>query len=204
MASQAAAERRGAGLAGNANPGPERRLTSRMGRVLETSDPATLLASLARNIPGAIYRCALDRDWTMQLIGEEIERITGYPAEDFVESRVRTFVSLIHVEDRDRVERTVWEAVQAGRPFELEYRVVTASGEERWVLERGCAVGGGRQEWLDGIIFDITERRRFEEAARRASWPRPAGASCTRATRLAAGSSAICTTAPSSPSSARS
>jgi PAS domain S-box-containing protein len=139
-----------------------------MGRALETSDPATLLLSLTRNIPGAIYRCALDRDWTMQLIGEEVERITGYPAEDFVESRCRTFVSLIHVEDRDRVEQTVWEAVEAGRPFELEYRVVTASGEVRWVLERGCAVRGGRQEWLDGIIFDITERRRFEETARRA------------------------------------
>jgi PAS domain S-box-containing protein len=139
-----------------------------MGGALETSDPATLLVSLARNIPGAIYRCALDRDWTMQLIGEEIERITGYPAEDFVENRRRTFVSLIHVEDRDRVERTVWEAVQAGRPFELEYRVVTASGEERWVLERGCAIRGDRQEWLDGIIFDITERRRFEETARHA------------------------------------
>jgi PAS domain S-box-containing protein len=139
-----------------------------MGRALETSDPATLLASLARNIPGAIYRCALDRDWTMQLIGEEVERITGYPAEDFVENRRRTFASLIHVEDRDRVEQTVWEAVRAGRPFELEYRVVTATGEERWVLERGCAVRGGRQEWLDGIIFDITERRRFEETARRA------------------------------------
>jgi PAS fold len=66
------------------------------------------------------------------------------------------------------VEQTVWEAVRAGRPFELEYRVLTASGDERWVLERGCAVRGGRQEWLDGIIFDITERRRFEETARRA------------------------------------
>jgi PAS domain S-box-containing protein len=143
-------------------------LTSRTGRVLETSDPATLLVSLARNIPGAIYRCALDRDWTMHLIGEEIERITGYPAEDFVENRRRTFVSLIHVEDREHVERTVWDAVRAGRPFELEYRVVTASGDERWVLERGCAVRGDREEWLDGIIFDITERRRFEEAARRA------------------------------------
>ena len=139
-----------------------------MGRVPETSDPATLLASLARNIPGAIYRCSLDSDWTMHLIGEEIERITGYPAEDFVENRRRTFVSLIHVDDRDHVERSVWEAVEAGRPFELEYRVVTASGEVRWVLERGCAVRGGRQEWLDGIIFDITERRRFEEAARHA------------------------------------
>jgi PAS domain S-box-containing protein len=147
---------------------PERRLMSRMGRALETSDPATLLASLARNIPGAIYRCALDHDWTMHLIGEEIERITGYPPEDFIENRRRTFASLIHIEDRDRVEETVWEAVRAGRPFELEYRVLSASGDVRWVLERGCAVRGGQQEWLDRIIFDITERHRFEEAARHA------------------------------------
>jgi PAS domain S-box-containing protein len=139
-----------------------------MASVLETSDPATLLLSLTRNIPGAIYRCALDRDWTMHLIGEEIERITGYPPDDFVENRRRTFASLIHVDDREHVERTVWEAVEAGRQFELEYRVLTASGEERWVLERGCAVRGGDQEWLDGIIFDITDRRRFEETARRA------------------------------------
>jgi signal transduction histidine kinase len=139
-----------------------------MARLLETSDPATLLVSLTRNIPGAIYRCALDPDWTMHVIGEEIERITRYPADDFVANRRRTFGSLIAVEDRERVRRTVWEAVEAGRPFELEYRVVTALGEERWVLERGCAVQGDHQEWLDGIIFDITERRRFEEAARRA------------------------------------
>ena len=64
-------------------------MTSRMGRAVQTSDPATLLVSLTRNIPGAIYRCALDRDWTMQMIGEEVERITGYPAQDFVESRRR-------------------------------------------------------------------------------------------------------------------
>ena len=92
---------------------------------------------------------------------------TSDPA-TLVQSRRRTFVSLIHIEDRGRVEQTVSEAVQAGRPFELEYRVVTASGDERWVLERGCAVQRGRQEWLDGIIFDITERRRSEETARRA------------------------------------
>src|SRR3954470_12446702 len=139
-----------------------------MATVLETSDRAALLQSLARNIPGAIYRCALDRDWTMFLIGDEIERMTGYPAADFVENRTRTYMSLIHVDDRDRVERDVWAAVEAGRAFELEYRVVTSLGEVRWVLERGCAVQGHEREWLDGIIFDITDRRRAEERARRA------------------------------------
>src|SRR3954451_9662790 len=139
-----------------------------MTRPLEAPDSATLLASLAQNVPGAIYRCALDANWTMHLIGDEIERITGYPADDFVENRVRSFMSLIHPDDRERVERAVWDAIEGDRQFELEYRVRTAAGDYRWVLERGCAVRGHEREWLDGIIFDITDRRRAEERARRA------------------------------------
>jgi PAS domain S-box-containing protein len=136
--------------------------------VLDTPDVETLLASLARNIPGAIYRCELDPNWTMHLIGDEIEQITGYPASDFVHNRIRSYGSLIHLDDREHVERAVREAVDAGRPYELEYRLVTASGGERWVLERGCAAVGRERDWLDGIIFDVTDRRRFEETARRA------------------------------------
>jgi PAS domain S-box-containing protein len=135
---------------------------------LAAPDASTLLGSVARNIPGAIYRCALDVHWTMHFISDAIERITGYPPDDFVANRRRTYMSLIHPDDRDRVERDVWEAIEAGRQFELEYRVVAASGDERWVLERGCAVHGHEREWLDGIIFDISDRRRFEEMARRA------------------------------------
>ena len=139
-----------------------------MTKPLATPDPASLLASLTRNVPGAIYRCTLDSDWTMHLIGDEIERITGYPAADFIENRRRTYMSLVHPRDHRRVEREVWVAVAADRPYELEYRVRTAAGDYRWVLERGCAVDGHEREWLDGIIFDITDRRRAEERARRA------------------------------------
>jgi PAS domain S-box-containing protein len=139
-----------------------------MTKPLATPDPASLLASLTRNVPGAIYRCNLDSDWTMHLIGDEIERITGYPAADFIDNRRRTYMSLVHPNDHRRVEREVWVAVEADRPYELEYRIRTADGDYRWVLERGCAVEGHEREWLDGIIFDITDRRRAEERARRA------------------------------------
>src|SRR5204862_76696 len=52
-------------------------------------------------------------------------------------------------------------------PFALEYRLITADGEERWVLDRGHLVhGAGGRRWCDGAIFDITERRAAEEALR--------------------------------------
>ena len=126
------------------------------------------LRALMANVPGAIYRCAPDRDWTMELISDEIERISGYPPEDFIDSTSRTFASVIHPDDRQRVEDAVFEACAAGRPFVLEYRIQRADGDERWVLERGQLVHGTRgRTWLDGAIFDISARREAEEERRR-------------------------------------
>jgi len=125
------------------------------------------LRSLVENIPGAVYRCACDADWTMQWISDEIGTISGFPASDFVDSSVRSFASVIHPDDREQVERNVTEAVDAARPFSLEYRICRADGETRWVLERGQAQDAADgKRWLDGAIFDITARRAAEEALR--------------------------------------
>ena len=126
-----------------------------------------LFRSLVANIPGALYRCACDSDWTMEWLSDEIETISGYPAHEFIGSATRTFASVIHPDDRAEVERLVLEGVDAGRPFTLEYRIQRRDGEVRWVLERGQAQesGDGRR-WLDGAIFDITARRAAEQALR--------------------------------------
>ena len=126
-----------------------------------------LLRSLVANIPGAVYRCDCDADWTMLWLSDEIETISGYPANEFIQSRVRTFASVIHPDDREQVERSVMDAVEAGRPYTLEYRIVRRDGGERWVLERGQAqASGDGRSWLDGAIFDITARRAAEQALR--------------------------------------
>ncbi len=136
-------------------------------RAARLRESETLLRSLVANIPGAVYRCACDEDWTMLWLSDEIEQITGYPAHEFIHSSVRTFASVIHPDDREQVERWVMDAVDAGRPFTLEYRVQRPDGSVRWVLERGQAqdAGDGRS-WLDGAIFDITARRAAEQALR--------------------------------------
>ena len=130
-------------------------------------DPESLLRSLMENVPGAIYRCEIDADWTMLGIGDDIERITGYPAADFIESSTRSFSSIIHPEDLERVHEECRVAVAADRPFALEYRIARVTGGWRWILDRGVrTVDRGGHEWLDGIIFDITERRAAEQALR--------------------------------------
>ena len=127
--------------------------------------------TLLLNIPGAMYRCAAKSNWDMEFISDNIETISGYPASDFIESRVRTFASVIHPEDRQAVELGVDEALGRREPFILEYRITRADGRVAWVYEKGQGVFGpdGEVLWLDGAIFDITERKLLQqELARQA------------------------------------
>jgi PAS domain S-box-containing protein len=128
-------------------------------RRVEPDERDRELAAIVANVPGAIYRCALDADWTMAVISDEIERISGYPAADFVGSARRTFGSIIHPDDREEVDRAVRAATSADRPFALEYRIVRADGTTAWVLERGQQVVGEDGACLHGVIFDVTERK---------------------------------------------
>jgi PAS domain S-box-containing protein len=126
------------------------------------------LAALIANVPGAIYRCALDADWTMAVISDEIERISGYPPADFIGNQTRTFASIIHPDDQADVDCEVRAATTEDRPYGLEYRIVRADGEVAWVLDRGQRVGDPESEApLHGVIFDITERKHAEELLRR-------------------------------------
>ena len=140
-------------------------ITERVQALEDLSVSEERFRTLLSNIPGAMYRCDLDSDWDMQFISDNIEAISGYPASDFIRSNVRTFASIIHPDDRQTVEQVVGEAVARGEPYILEYRIVGADGGIRWVYEKGQGVFGteGKVLWLDGAIFDVTERKLLQE-----------------------------------------
>ncbi|MBD0393340.1 MAG: PAS domain-containing protein, partial [Microcoleus sp. C1-bin4] len=120
--------------------------------------------SLVENIPGAIYRCLCDAEWTMVFISDEIEAISGYPAGDFISNNRLSFASIIHEADTEMVDRQVSAAVESKQPYYLEYRIVRADGAVRWMSERGRPTYNleGLVLWLDGAIFDITDRQQAD------------------------------------------
>src|SRR3954471_1045726 len=136
-------------------------------RAAEQRSNDALLRALIINVPGAIYRSAWHAGHTMELISDEIERISGYPPANFLASARRTILSLVHPDDADGVRLAI-ELTTEDEPFGLEYRILHADGSVRWVLDRGQLVRGtGDRLWMDGVIFDITERRAAEAALRR-------------------------------------
>lgn len=68
----------------------------------------------------------------------------------------------IHPDDRERVAQQMLAALEGGR-LEVEYRIVRAGGEVRWLLDRGLRVDDPSGVRVDGLSRDITERRRAEE-----------------------------------------
>ena len=111
-------------------------------RAAQQRSDDTLLRALMVNVPGAIYRSAWHADHTLALISDEIERISGYPPENFIASAKRTIMSIVHPDDRERVMKEVARAEADDGAFVVEYRIVRADGDVRWVLDRGQLVRG--------------------------------------------------------------
>jgi PAS domain S-box-containing protein len=127
-------------------------------------------SSLVSNIPGVVYRCNMDEDWTMLFISDEIERLSGYPASDFLDG-TRNFSSIMHPDDIDRIWKNTVTALEDKASYTHEYRVIDTEGKTHWVLAKGRAMYNeeGLPEYLDGTIFDVTEKREAEAGFRKLS-----------------------------------
>jgi PAS domain S-box-containing protein len=141
-------------------------ITARKNSDLALTESEARFRGLVGNIPGAVFRCDIDSDWTMEFLSDAIEELVGYPSSDFIDNRVRTFASVVHPDDRARLEADVSSSLEGGRPYTTDYRVLHSDGSVRYVIERGQAVtaANGRVR-LDGAIFDVTDRR-LEEIER--------------------------------------
>jgi PAS domain S-box-containing protein len=118
------------------------------------------LSTLLSNLPGMAYRCLNRPDWPMDFISEGSLDLTGYSAAELTGNARVTYADLIHPDDRERVWRDVQDAIDLGQPFRMNYRISTADGAEKWVLEQGRGVTDDRDhvQAIEGIIIDVTDR----------------------------------------------
>lgn len=135
-------------------------------RALETS------AEVINSSPVIVFRWRPDSAWTVEFVSPNVER-WGYQPESLLSGQI-PFEKLVHPEDLVRVTAEVKDYSASGTTsFSLSYRIVTASGETRWVDDRTQVVRDDRGEViaLQGTLADITETRlaltRLEESEQR-------------------------------------
>lgn len=126
------------------------------------------LTGLINDLPGMVYRCRNNRDWTMAYVSRGSAALTGYSPEDIIDSKALAYGSLIHPDDAEQVWEKVQSALHEERGFELEYRIETADRTQKCVWERGKGVfaESGELICLEGFITDITDRKKGEERLR--------------------------------------
>ncbi|MBN2734860.1 MAG: response regulator [Methanomicrobiaceae archaeon] len=123
-----------------------------------------MMETLMDNLPGVAYRCLNDSDWTMQFISAGCMELTGYSPEDIVNNAKVSYGSIIHPNDRMMVGDTIQESLCNLKPFQLLYRIISKSCEEKWVWEQGRGVfENGRLLALEGLILDISEGKLAHE-----------------------------------------
>ena len=121
--------------------------------------------SIVETIPGISYRCAWDEDYTLYIMSGYAEQITGYPPSDFINNAVRSYASIIHPDDVEYCAQQSRQAIEAGKPWELEYRILHKDGNIRWVFEKGRVVRDeeGEVKFSQGVVLDVTRRKLAEE-----------------------------------------
>lgn len=115
---------------------------------------------LDENLPGVVYLCLNDEQFTMLHINEKIKEITGVSKNAFLNKEI-DFTTLIHPDDKHIIE-TINSAVQFKKPFYLLYRLRNTNGEWVWVEEFGSGVfQDGKLSHLEGFILKIDERKHY-------------------------------------------
>ena len=124
---------------------------------LQLANQRTLTA-LLNDLPGMVYRCRNNPDWTMEYVSGSSYQLTGYSPEDIINNKRLSYGSMIHPDDKQGVWETVQNGIRENRRFEKSYRITTADDKIKWVWECGKGIFSNNHEWLgiEGFITDIT------------------------------------------------
>jgi PAS domain S-box-containing protein len=119
---------------------------------------------LIDNLPGYVYKSNCDEKWTIQSRSKGVENLFEISLEKTAEKNDINIGDLMHPDDRERVWHSARAAIACRRPYEAQYRIITASGVEKWVWERAQGVydADGNVIYIEGYIEDITSMKRRE------------------------------------------
>ena len=126
--------------------------------------PRTDTIDILRRVAGAAAVHIYEMEWLddgtyrcNEFIGAGVESLIGPIAPGTDEEEA--WEAAVHPDDRETYN-ACGEALQRGEPQEMEYRLVGSDGVTRWVWERARPRFENGRRLVDGIVADITERRR--------------------------------------------
>ena len=119
---------------------------------------------LVEQVPVHIYTAALNESSTTTYASPHIEKILGFTLAEFA-ADPDIWSHQIYPDDRERVTAALARTHKEQVPFISEYRMFTRDGKIVWVHDEARVLSDseGKPLYLQGIMFDVTERKRMEK-----------------------------------------
>ncbi|MFL5767941.1 MAG: PAS domain-containing protein [Actinomycetota bacterium] len=126
--------------------------------------------TLVERLPAIVYTEAGNAAINaVSYISPQVERILGYAGEEWLRNP-ELWRSVVHPDDRARVELQNQRALKAGTSFVSEYRALSQSGETVWFRDEAVPLRDPNGEILSwqGVMLDVTATKRAEQQLARA------------------------------------
>jgi PAS domain S-box-containing protein len=128
------------------------------------------LQNINQSVPGVIFQYTAD-----QRSGEgEFTYLSSKSSDLFefeptqVVSPIQSFWNLVHPDDVEQLRTLSTTAVQNKTPMKAEYRIITPSGEEKWIQGQSePATSSSGITVQHGVFIDISDRKRAEAERQR-------------------------------------
>ncbi len=117
-----------------------------------------MLSAVVASLPGAVYRSELREPWRTTFLSGGSRDLLDRDPETVVAGEM-LWADFVHPDDAHLLGEDIERDLSAGSPTtESEYRILTAGGEPRWVLDRAMFVRDARGEPVEliGMLFDVT------------------------------------------------
>jgi sigma-B regulation protein RsbU (phosphoserine phosphatase) len=134
----------------------------------QTEEALRLAELIIAQSPAVLFRRLAGKKPTLVYVSSNISQF-GYSAGDFLKGKIR-FSEIVHPDDRNRLIEEIQHFAEADvKEYTQSYRILTRSGEVRWVEDRTSVVRDrrGRKIYNQGIMVDVTPRRIAEEELRK-------------------------------------
>jgi len=126
------------------------------------------LSAIAANIPGTVYQLEIAQDLSLRVLffSSGSLELSGLAPEVAMANPERLF-EFVHPEDLPQVTQNLMVAMADLQPCTQEYRIITTSGQVKWVqdITQFSSLDNGNI-LMDGLVLDISDRKQAEEALR--------------------------------------
>ena len=122
---------------------------------------------LIEHVPAIVYQAALDATSSTLYVNEQIEQTLGFTQAEWLADPQR-WLAQLHPHDLDQVLANVSRTQASGKPTRSEFRMLTRDGQVMWFADEAVVVCDAEQRplFLQGIMLDITARKRAEDQIR--------------------------------------